>query len=91
MSRNTFRSFGMRALHASLDAERRLRQLSWTDLAAEINKPFNGTSSIPIAVATIKDMPKKTSVTSAVVLQVLRWLGQPPETSFTFRDQPQTE
>jgi hypothetical protein len=39
----------------------------------------DGTSCIPIAVATIRDMPNKTSVTSAVVLQVFRWLGQPPE------------
>lgn len=79
MSSNRFDRFDMSLLHASLDAERRRRQLSWTDLVAEINRPFDGTSSIPIAVAAIRDMAKKTSVTSAVVLQVLRWLGQPPE------------
>jgi hypothetical protein len=34
---NRFHHFGMRALHARLDAERRLRKLSRIDLAAEIN------------------------------------------------------
>jgi hypothetical protein len=71
--------FDMNALHAALDAERLARQLNWGDLAAEINKPFLGTSSTPISVTTIKNMRTKRSVTSAVVLQILRWLGRTPE------------
>jgi hypothetical protein len=73
------RLFDMRAFHAAVDEQRRARGLSWVELAAEVNRPFEGTSSIPISAATIRDMLKKRSVTSAVVLQVLRWLGRSPE------------
>ena len=71
--------FDMRAFHAELDEQRRARGLSWTQLAAEINRPFESTPSIPISPGTLRDMLKKRSVTSAVVLQVLRWLGRTPE------------
>ena len=71
--------FDMKAFHAAVDEERRARSLSWVELAAEINKPFEHTTSIPISAGTLRDMPKKTSVTSAVVLQALRWLGRSPE------------
>lgn len=73
----------MQALHAVLDAERRALHLSWIELTAQINKPFDGTSSIPISLTTIRSMQKKRSVTSAVVLQVLRWLGRTPESFLT--------
>jgi transcriptional regulator with XRE-family HTH domain len=69
----------MRAFHAELDEQRRSRGLSWTELAAEINRPFETTPSIPISPGTLRDMLKKRSVTSAVVLQVLRWLRRTPE------------
>jgi hypothetical protein len=78
--------FDMKQLHATLDAERRARGLSWIELASEINKPFEGTSSIPINVATIRDIPAKRSVTSAVVLQLLRWLRRTPESFLAGRD-----
>src|SRR5271154_6583906 len=71
--------FDIEALYATLNAKRRTRGLSWIELAAEINKPFEGTPSIPIGVATIRGMWNKRSVTSAVVLQILRWLGRTPE------------
>jgi hypothetical protein len=72
--------FNMRAFHAELDEQRRSRGLSWGQLAAEINRPFESTPSlIPISPGTLRDMLKKRSVTSAVVLQVLRWLGRTPE------------
>jgi transcriptional regulator with XRE-family HTH domain len=73
------RNFDMRALQETLDAARRARGLTWIELAAEINVPFEGTPSIPISVSTISSMQNKRSVTSAVVLQVLRWLGRTPE------------
>lgn len=73
------RPFDMRAFHAALDAERRARSLSWTELADEINEPFQGTPSIPITPGTLRTMLSKRSVTSAVVLQALRWLGRCPE------------
>ncbi len=79
-------NFDMNALQAALDAERRARHLSWTELIAEINQPFRGTSSIPISVTTIRNMAAKRSVTSAVVLQILRWLGRTPESFLSGRN-----
>lgn len=69
----------MQALHIALDEQRRARGLTWIQLAAEINRPFETTPSIPISPGTLRDMLKKRSVTSAVVLQVLRWMGRTPE------------
>jgi hypothetical protein len=69
----------MQALQAALDEARLARGLSWNALAAEINKAFEGTPSIPISVSTLRGMGKKSSVTSGVVLQVLRWLERTPE------------
>jgi hypothetical protein len=86
--RDTLYPFDMKALHGVLDAERMARNLSWTELTAEINKPFQGTSSIPISVTTIRNMQTKRSVTSAVVLQILRWLDRTPESFLSGRDAP---
>lgn len=73
------RRFDMRAFHAALDAARQAKGLSWAELAAQTNRPFEGTTSIPIHPATLRDMLAKRSVTSAVVLQALAWLGGTPE------------
>jgi len=83
--RTTSHTFDLKALHAALDAERCARGLSWSRLTAEINKPFAGTSSKPISETTIREMPTKGSVTSAVVLQVLRWLRRTPESFLSGR------
>ena len=69
----------MSALFDALEAERGARGLGWGELMAEVNEPFRGTPSIPISVGTVRSMRDKRSVTSAVVLQVLRWLGRTPE------------
>ena len=79
--------FDMRALQTALDGERRARKLTWDQLAAEINEPFKHTPSIPISVGTLRTMTTKRSVTSAVVLQVLRWLRRTPESFLAGRDQ----
>jgi transcriptional regulator with XRE-family HTH domain len=71
--------FDMRAFYAELDERRRSLNLTWTQLAAEINRPLETTPSIPISPGTLRGMLKKRSVTSAVVLQALRWLGRTPE------------
>jgi hypothetical protein len=80
------RNFDVQELHAALDAARLARGLSWTALVAEINKPFEGTPSIPISISTVKGMQSKSSVTSAVVLQILRWLGRTPESFLSGSD-----
>jgi hypothetical protein len=77
------RQFDMRAFHAALDAARQAKGLSWAELAAQTNRPFEGTTSIPIHPATLRDMLAKRSVTSAVVLQALAWLGRTPESFLT--------
>ena len=71
--------FAIRTFHAELDEQRRARGLSRAQLAAEINRPFESTPSIPISPGTLRGMLKKRSVTSAVILQALRWLGRTPE------------
>ncbi len=73
------RSFDMQVFHSTLDEERRSCGLSWEAMVDQINQPFVGTTSIPISVGTIRGMLKKRSVTSAVVLQALRWLSRSPE------------
>jgi hypothetical protein len=73
----------MHAFHAALDSARQARGLSWAELAAETNRPFEGTTSIPIHPATLRGMLAKRSVTSAVVLQALSWLGRSPESFLT--------
>jgi hypothetical protein len=78
-------TFDMQALHAALDEKRCALGLSWEELATDINKPFKGTTSIPISTGTIRTMVKKSSVTSAVVLQVLRWLDRTPESFLSGR------
>ena len=77
----------MRALQAAFDGERRARGLTWDQLAAEINQAFKHTPSIPIGAGTIRTMTTKRSMTSAVVLQVLRWLRRTPESFLAGRDQ----
>ena len=78
----------MTALCAALDEARSMRGLSWTELVAEINAPFQFVPSIPISLSTIRGMGGKASVTSAVVLQVLRWLGRSPESFLAGRSAP---
>jgi hypothetical protein len=73
------RTFEMKKLCEALDTARRDRDLTWAGLMAEINKPFQGTPSIPISLGTVRRMEKQGAVTSAVALQILRWLHRIPE------------
>jgi hypothetical protein len=75
----TMHSFDLKIFHQALDERRRQHGLSWSELAAEVNRPFAGLSSLPINVATMRDLAKKSSVTSAVILQLLRWMDSAPE------------
>jgi hypothetical protein len=74
-----FPVFDRDALLAALESERTRRGLTWPQLAAEINRPFLGTTSIPISVGTLRTLHRRNSVTSAVVLQALAWLERSPE------------
>jgi len=85
------RYFDMHALQAALDAKRTALGLTWAETAVQINHPFEGTPSIPISVSTLRGMTAKHSVTSAVVLQVLAWLGRTPESFLTPPREPAEE
>lgn len=82
-ARPRLRRFDMHAFHAARDAARQARGLSWAELATQTNRPFEGTTSTPIHPATLRGMLAKRSVTSAVVLQTLAWLGRTPESFLT--------
>ena len=59
-----------------------LVQATWQNTIAEFPELSVGVTYIPIPVAGV--------VTLLFVIERL-WLGEPPASSFTFRDQPQTE
>jgi hypothetical protein len=88
---HTLRRFDIDGLQAALDAERLARGLNWSALTDEINAPFRDLPSRPISVTTIKTLQEKRSVTSAVVLQVLRWLGRTPESFLKGRVEPPSD
>lgn len=69
----------MAALAEAVGSSRVNRGLSWAELMVEVNVVFQGTGSIPISVGTVRGMGGKRSVTSAVVLQSLGWMGRTPE------------
>lgn len=75
--------FDLTAFHAAVDERRCTLGLTWEEAMDQINRPFEGTTSIPISISTVRGMPNKRSVTSAVVLQILRWLGRSPESFLT--------
>jgi len=69
--------FGLRALYDALDAQRRERRLSWTGVAAEVNR--HRTVLPPIAVSTILGLRDKATGEGDAVLQMLLWLRKTPE------------
>jgi hypothetical protein len=71
--------FDMSALYDAVDAQREARGLTWSDLLRELNEVFEDKPSLPFAMSTIRGIRDKRSVTSAVILQLLRWLDRPPE------------
>jgi hypothetical protein len=71
--------FDMKALYDALDAERQARGMTWAQVTAAINVPFRYAPSRPFSASTVTGIRGKRSVTSAVVLALLRWLGRTPE------------
>ena len=69
--------FSLRALHDALDERRRERNLSWTAVAAEVNRLR--TKLRPIAVSTITSLRHKPVGEGDGILQMLLWLGKTPE------------
>jgi hypothetical protein len=73
----TERDFSLCALYDALEVERRARELSWTALAAEVNR--HRTHLRPIAVSTIAGLRDKSVGEGDTILQVLLWLRRSPE------------
>jgi DNA-binding Xre family transcriptional regulator len=61
--------FDVSALHDALDAQRRTRDLNWSQLGRALG----------ISPSTLQGMSKRRAVEGDGVLQVLRWLGCNPE------------
>src|SRR4051794_39832040 len=71
------RDFDLKALYGALDERRRIRHMSWTAVAAEVNR--HRTRLRPIAVSTITSLSTKPVGEGDGILQMLLWLGRPPE------------
>src|SRR5215471_9590882 len=80
-------NFEVDALYAALDEARRVRGLSWQQLAREVSAQFDRTGSRPIAGSTLSGMRSKRVIEGDGVLQTLRWLNRTPE-SFIPGHQP---
>jgi len=67
-------NFDIDLLYAALDEKRESEGLTWSGVAKEIDERFTRVSA-----STIKNMKGKQFVEGDGVLQMLLWLGQPPE------------
>jgi len=70
--------FDLKALHAALDEQRRVRGLTWTQATREIGT-VGAVPTRPIATSTITALSTKRIAEADGVLQMLRWLGRAPE------------
>jgi hypothetical protein len=73
------RKFDMQALYAAVDATRvdRYRRGAFERLVDLGDQ--RGAAQSALSISTVKGIARKGSVTSAVVLQILRWLGRTAE------------
>src|SRR5262245_48733023 len=71
--------FSLAVLYEAIDDLRQQRGLSWPQAVREINHPFRGLMSRPIARSTITSLRTKAVAEGDGVLQMLRWLRRSPE------------
>ena len=71
--------FSLPALYAALDGQRIARGLTWAQAVREINTPFEGGASRPMAASTITSTRTKPRADGDGVLQMIRWLNRSPE------------
>jgi hypothetical protein len=69
----------LRALYDALDEQRGARGLTWAGATREINGVGPQSARHRIATSTIKALQSRTLAEADGVLQMLRWLGRPPE------------
>ena len=70
-------TFDLKALYEALDDRRRLRGMTWTEAAREINRFI--TKGRPIATSTITGLKTKPVGEGDGILQMLLWLDRAPE------------
>jgi hypothetical protein len=70
-------TFDLRALYDALDEQRRARELTWAEVAAEVS--CQRTFRRPIAASTMTGLRTKDRAEGDGVLQMLIWLGRSPE------------
>jgi hypothetical protein len=71
--------FDMAALHDAIDAQRRIRGLSWAGATREINRPDARPVLHPINVSSVRGTGSGRGIEGNVVLQILQWLDRTPE------------
>ena len=71
--------FDVTALYAALDAQRVARGMSWLQVAREISGRIEGVPARSIGTSTLTGMRARGAVEGDGVLQMLLWLGRPPE------------
>src|SRR6185369_5083043 len=81
--------FDLQALYAALDEQRRGRQMTWSEVAAEVNQ--HRTRLRPIAVSTIKSLEHKPRGEGDGILQMLVWLRKTPESFVPGATDPRSE
>jgi hypothetical protein len=69
--------FELRALYDALDAQRRARQMSWAEVAKEVNQ--RRTRRRPVAVSTMIGLKENSAGEGDGILQMLVWLRRTPE------------
>jgi hypothetical protein len=69
--------FSLTALYAALDEQRSERNMSWREVASEVNR--HRTFLRPIAVSTITALQHKPVGEGDGILQMLLWLDRSPE------------
>ena len=74
-NRTPARRFDLHELFAALDAQRRLKGLSWSGALREIRQG----SVRGLSLSTLKGIGAKSFAEGDGVLQMLRWLGRTPE------------
>ena len=71
--------FDIRALYRALDEARTNRELSWAQVAREVNARFAEVAVRVVSASTITGTRTRALVEADGVLQMLRWLDRSPE------------
>ena len=71
--------FSLRALHAALDAQRKARGLSWSQVTQEMHQTFKHVSTRRLSPSTMSGIGARSSAEGDGVLAMLRWLNRSPE------------